>query len=487
MFRRTHFIQSAICAAAVFFNAQGPAQAAGYWILDQATSNYGRGGASLVQPGDATAVYANPAALAGLRGFHFIIGANMIKDGRQFQRDDLLTVDGQPYEVQFEDLAFQKSSFDLETNSAGPAPSPHLFLAYNFESIGLPELSIGTGVWGPPRADLVMSETGPQRYSTIASYNIQAHDAFAAAYELPWKKMRLGVTMHGITQIIDTELALNAPLPCGLSAQEDRRCDVLVAAVATEHFIPIATFAYSMELIEGLEFMASYQTSYDLDAVGEATLKTGETIQGFATFEGNDIGVQTTLPSVIKGALRYTAPKYNVELATTFENWGVHQDIAFDASQIFVKSNGSIDIPCSTPNADPAQGCPVGTIQLRPRLQNTYSVRLGGDYQLVEDTLLLRAGTYFESSAAQKQFLDMSNFDSNKIGATLGAKYSIPGGLWLDLAAGYVHFMPQEIADSEVKFTDPLNPDTEGHVIANGTYESYQIIMMAALGGQWGI
>ena|GEM_PF-4440489 len=487
MVRRSKFILSTISMVAAGFGYQQSADSAGYWILDQATSNYGRGGASLVQPGDATGVYANPAALAGLRGLHFIIGANMIADGRQFQRDDLLTVDGQPYEVQFEDAAFQKSTFDLETNSAGPAPSPHLFLAYNFDSIGLPELSIGTGVWGPPRADLVMSETGPQRYSTIASYNIQAHYAFAAAYELPWKRMRLGVTLHGITQVIDTELALNAPLPCGLTAQEDRRCDVLVAAVASQHFIPIATFAYSMELVEGLSFMASYRTSYDIDATGEANLRTGETIDGFASFEGNDISVQTTLPSIIKGAVRYTAPTYNIELATTFENWGAHQEIAFDASQIFVQSNGSIDIPCSTPNADPAQGCPVGIIALKPRLQNTYSVRLGGDYQLVEDTLLLRAGTYFESSAAQAKFLDMSNYDSNKIGATLGAKYSIPGGLWLDLAAGYVHFLPQEIKDSEVLFTDPLNPDTEGHVIANGTYESYQIIMMAALGGQWGI
>ena len=52
--------------------------------------------------------YANPAALAGLRGLHFIFGANTIADGRQFQRDNLLTVDGQPYEVQFEDAAFQK-------------------------------------------------------------------------------------------------------------------------------------------------------------------------------------------------------------------------------------------------------------------------------------------------------------------------------------------------------------------------------------------
>ena len=46
------------------------AWAAAFWNLDQGVSSYARGGANFVSPGDPTAVYLNPAALAGLTVFN---------------------------------------------------------------------------------------------------------------------------------------------------------------------------------------------------------------------------------------------------------------------------------------------------------------------------------------------------------------------------------------------------------------------------------
>jgi len=432
----------------------------------------------MVQPGDATGVYVNPSALAGLSGFSFIIGTNAIQDARSFSRAPN-DIDGDGVTDDIDDDQ-NPDVFETADNTAGPFPSPHAFVAYNFASLGLPNLTIGTGIWGPPRADLVLDKRGSQRYSTIASYNVQAHYALSAAYELPWKKLRLGFSAMGITQIIDTQLALNVPTACA-GRLEDVTCDVRVSVVSSQHAIPMGTLAMSMELMKGLSFMASYQLPYTFDTKGEADLEIGFGVSDLASIEGRDISVTGDMPGVAKTAIRYSEEQWNVELAATWENWSIHQEITFDANQIIVKPNEGVSVP----GIDSDAGQSIGTITLSPKLQDAYSFRLGGEYVAMEDLLLVRAGTYYETGAAQNKFLNMGNYDSDKIGLTVGAKVTVPGGLWLDLAAGYVYYSPIEVTDSESLFDDPLKEEL-GHPIGNGKYTNQQIIMMAAIGGQWG-
>lgn len=454
-------------------------EAGGYWLLDQVTSNYGRGGASLVQPGDASGVYINPSALAGLDGLSIIIGANAIKDNRSFSRaPNDLDKDGKADDL---DDDQDPDIFETENNVAEAFPSPHAFLAYNFGAAGLPELSVGTGIWGPPRADLVMNKRGPQRYSTIASHNVQVHYALSAAYELPWYKFRLGFSAMGINQIVDTELALNVPTACA-GRLEDVTCDIRVGVGSSQYGIPLGILALSMELVEGLSFMASYQLPYSFNSDGEAELEVGFGVSDLVMLDGKDINVKADMPGVAKTAFRYSADAWNIELAGSWENWSVHQEITFDATQIVVKPNPGVTLP----GVDSNQGQSMGIITLTPKLQDAVSIRIGGEYLVVENLLSLRAGTYFESGAAQEKFLNMGNYDADKIGVTFGGKIKVPGGFWLDFAAGYVHYFPTEVIDSETFFDDPLK-DEEGHPIGNGSYTSRQIIMMAALGGQWAL
>ncbi len=108
------------------------AQAAGFWLLDQGASNFARGGANIVDPGDPTAVYLNPAGLAGISGFQFVDGGNMIFDSRSFlpaPEPDSSEVDNLHY--------MEGREYEQVSNEASPVPSPNLFAAYNFESHGL--------------------------------------------------------------------------------------------------------------------------------------------------------------------------------------------------------------------------------------------------------------------------------------------------------------------------------------------------------------
>ena len=440
------------------------AQAAGFWLLDQGASNFARGGANIVDPGDPTAVYLNPAGLAGLSGFQFVAGGNMIFDSRSFLRAPELDSSEVDYFHYMEGREYEQVS-----NEASPVPSPNLFAAYNFESHGLPGLTMGLGLWGPPRADLQLDEEGPQRYSTINSYNIQAHYGLSAAYEFPWQKLRLGVTLMGITQKVDTKLKLNVPLVAG-NIVEDPDKDIGVSIKTTQHAIPSAVLGVSLELTEGLSLAMSYQLPFKVHGIGMADLSAGKDLD-VVDFEGDAVEVQLDMPAIIRSALRYTAQSWDVELAFVYETWSVQQTIDFDASQIQVKAeNFNIDQP-------------VGELPLLPHWRDTYSVRLGSSFVVVPDLVVGRAGVFYEPAAIDQEWLNIGNFDLDKVGATVGARVVLSDDFWMDVATGYVHYMPVEVTESATQFKDPLEegPPT-GHAIGNGSYDSQQIVIMMALG-----
>jgi long-chain fatty acid transport protein len=468
--------QLRLCALfAVLSMMPTSALAAAFWNLDQGVSSYGRAGANLVQPGDPTAVYLNPAALAGLDGFQLVLGANMIKDFRTFQR---VPVEGQG----------PQDPWDEVKNESDPIPSPNLFLSYNFAGLGLEGLTMGFGLWGPPRADMVFDPEGSQRYSLVKSLNVQAHYALALAYDTGWHKLRFGAAFMGVYMKIDQTLDLNASIACG-GQQENQKCDIQTQLDASQPFIPSAIFGMSVELVEGLELALSYQMEFDVSADGVAELTPGRNFEGLVDFEGDEINVALNLPGIARAGLRYTDTKnlYDIELAFVYENWSRNKTIRFDATQINVVSD-----------LLPEAGA-VGIIELTPNWRDTYSLRLGGSWEAIPELLTARAGVYYERSAVDDTWVNMGNFDADKIGTTLGARIEIPGGFWADLAFGHVHFFPRTVTNTGTLSDDPIVPNAgdpelgedgtpeEQWPIADGSYSSRMIVFMAALGFKWDV
>lgn len=475
------FRSCAVVLALTFLPSQ--LWAAAFWNLGQGNSSYGRAGANIVDPGDPTAVFLNPAALVSLDGFQFVVGANMIKDSRTFQRTP---VEGLGPEGPFEEV----------TNQQTPLPSPNFFFSYNFASLGLDKMSAGLGVWGPPRADMIFDPVGPQRYSVVESKNIQAHFAFALAYDLEW--VQLGAAFVGTYQKIDTLLTLNSSLVC-LGAPEDIDCDIGTHINAEQPFIPGAIFGLTIPITDGLEFAASYQLPYDVVAPGNATLtpgdayfkRNGESLVAFESENENNINVSLNLPGIARAALRYTdeAAKFDVELAFVYENWSRNSTITFDATAIQIVPHEDV--------GSLLEPGPVGVLELTPNWRDTYSLRLGGGYEVMEDLVTARAGIYYERSAVEDKWLNVSNYDADKIGTTVGARIEIPGGLWTDLAFGYVNFMSKTVTNSGTLSDDPTVPNEDDPAteaveepearwpIADGHYSSQMIVFMAAIGGSF--
>lgn len=462
------------------------ANAAGFWNLDQGVSSYARGGTNIAAPQDPLAIYTNPAALPGVKGLQFLIEADMPFDMRTFERaPDSIDFDGDG--VGDFDRTYEK----VENEFVPFPPSPGVFVTYNFASLGLEDLTVGAAAFGPPRAHSEFPEDGAQRYSQISNYPLQIHYTLAAGYELPWAGIRLGASLYMLSQIFDTTLALSTsfdrPLPIALEP-EDTDYDAIVHAKASDHLIPVPTFALSAEPVDGFIIAATFRLPWDVEAEGtaEVTLgkRLGREIAGvpFAQVTGEDLIGYLNMPAVLRVAAMYRDPedRFDAELAFVWEGWSRNEQIVFDP----------LDIAVTIPSInDPNTGEPINIalddIVIDTRYRDTYSIRAGGKYRLAE-IVLLRAGVYYERAAVGGGRLSLGTFDLDKIGVTAGGRIDLPFHLWVDLAVGYVQFFTKETTTSKTLLKNPLAvPPEPRWPMANGTYGNRQIVTMLGVGGHF--
>src|SRR5439155_8779475 len=106
------------------------ASSAGLSPVGRGASSLARGGTNIADPSDPTAMYLNPAALAGLEGLQLMVDGNMVLDyGAITRTPDDLDGDGRATQYPRVDNAWQ----------AGP--SPGYFVAYNLKSVGVDKLT----------------------------------------------------------------------------------------------------------------------------------------------------------------------------------------------------------------------------------------------------------------------------------------------------------------------------------------------------------
>ena len=479
--RLHRLLWTCILGTGISFGLANQALGAAYWILEQGNASYGRGGANIAGADDGSTLYLNPAWLAELKGFEFVIGANAIRDYRSFERADLVAPEEQ------EGLYIPDLSYERVDNLADyPRLSPNLFLTYGFEPVAGHTLGFGVGIWGPPRADLEYDPQGAQRYGLVNSYNIQAHPAVGFAYGHQSSGLYMGAHFAAVTQIVDTTLKLfSAPNPLVCADYEDPGCDLEAHVYTRQDSIPVWAFGLGWVSDFGLRLGLSYQTGFDVNATGEATFTLGPDLEDKAQIVGNDVAVDFDMPWILRAALRYAPENSNwdIELAYTREQWSVQQTIDFDASGVGV----DVDENFNSLGVEDIES--VGLIQLKPSWRDSESLRLGGAMTFLDGMLITRAGLYYESGAQKRKMMDIGTFDPPKIGVTTGFRYTpaselnwLGGGhVYIDASVGYVEWMRTDVVSSEATLNNPTS-DAETYVIGNGVYDSRQIITMMALG-----
>jgi long-chain fatty acid transport protein len=461
-------LRNALLAALVSIGVCGvvrPAAAAGYWPLEIGACNFGRAGANIVAPGDPTAVQLNPSALAGLRGLQVLLDANlMLYDDRSFHRAD-------------DSYSPASTGYERVTNQGAPTwPGPGLFAAWNLAAVGIPQVTVGAGVYGPPHYEVAFDPSGPQRYSLVRSEQLQIHQALGLGIELPWMGLRLGFTLLLTHQLIDFAQVLNLGDIVGAPPQTELY-DIGVRVDADQLFIPHHVFALSLEPSPWMALAISYQLPYDVRAAGKVEVTTAPRLESLVEIQGERVEVLAQLAGIFRSAIRFREPTgaFDVELAYVWESWGRNR-------RYEIRPEGlALDIPLLDLSAA------LSTVEVDNNWRDTHSVRLGGAYSLKPGVWRLRAGIFFETGVLAPRRLNASAIDLHKIGMTLGSRIELPRDVWIDLALGYIQGLPVDVSKSRVRDIDLALTDEpkEQLVIANGRYRSRQLVLMLAIG--WAI
>ena len=441
-------------ATVALFLAPAASHAAGLWNFDQGAANYARGGANIAAPSDPTAVYLNPAALAGQRGFQLHAMADFIQDERGFARaPDRI---GQPR------YCCEKTRYAEVKNTEPVFPSPGIWLSGNLEKLGLPQLTLGAALYGPPRSDAELPAGGAQRYSQTYSANLQVHSALAVGYELPWRRTRLGVTGMMIDQQVVTGLAFNT----FFGQPEERGWDADVDVKARDANIPTFILGASTEVIPQLTFAMSYQHPYDVKAEGRATGELGDELGELATLRNGPLAVEFEMPSLTRAALRFDAPSglWDVEAAFVYEAWSRNDEVRFKPqgrSGLALLLDGGISRR-------------VEDIAVPTHFRDTWSTRVGGEIEVLPSVLSVRLGSFFERSAISAEWINMGNFDLDKAGLSAGVRWDIKQRGWVELGGGYQHWFTVKTSNSKVRIIDPLENE-QRWTVANGTYTNQRL------------
>lgn len=441
-------------------SAAGPARAAGFWNLERGASTYSRGGANVADPGDGNALYLNPAGLAGLEGLQGLVDSSMVFDGRTFTRapDD---VDGDG----------RVETYDTVSNGWRPMPSPSVFLSYRLATLALP-ITVAAGVWGPPQIDRQWDEEGPQRYAEITAENVQVHYAAGAALELPWYGLRLGATGMLVSQVVRTSMRMSLAAPFG-AGQEHPGYDANIAVDAGEHGIFNGVLGVSMQPHPRLMVAASYQPPYNVKAEGTAKVTLGKELASVATVDGEDVKLRLDMAPIARAAVRLLDPAgaYDVELALVWEGWSRNAAVRFAPQDISIRGGGLVQ--------------EVGVVRLDYDWRDTYSLRLGGSWDVLPGRLRVRGGTYYERGAVERSFMSPASFDFDKLGVTGGGRVELGGGVWADLALGWGHYLAGEVRDSQIRLVNIMPSEQVPErlwPVANGTYGNEQVFVLAAVG-----
>lgn len=444
--------------------------AAGIEHPDIGTIAIGRGGAYAAAPTDGLAMQYNPAGFASQHGLHLTLDAN---------------------------LAWQQLSFapanggDTVSNSAGAFLVGAPIASYGFGRLGpLSALTVALGFTTPSAIGKetypgthrpvppLPTEQDPQRYALMSSdFFIIYYSAAIAASFKDW--LSAGVTF----QLVHGTAKFSQAVWSGAGAGTDPTNDSIANVDVTSGWIPTAVFGVSVRPppIPKLALGLSYRPRFDFNAHGTLTteLPTAPltTIAGVSV-SGNSTDFFLRFPDVIRFGAQYQInSRLLVEADLVGELWSELQTIEIRPKNIQIMSS-AFNTNKALPN-----------IIFPKDYQNSLSVRLGGDYDLLPGRLTVRAGYLHETSAIplKSVSVDFGNWTRDVV--SVGATVRIWRGI--NASAAYAHHFiaDQNVTDSNVKqvvtpcLTLPMPcMDAPQTVVGNGLYKASLDVASLSLG-----
>lgn len=458
----------------------GEANAGGYYIGDIGTRGLSRAGAYIAAPDSLLALHYNPASLSLLSGLHAEVDLSIVALDFTFQRS-CPCVDPSLANATELDAALSASFQNRESSTNSPLAIPYLAVGY-----GLPiyDLTIGFAIWGPnsgnydfgtlpapsSRAFNDAAKAAPHRYTALEVDTLEVNYALGFGLQ-PIEGLRLGGSVIMYQNANDQKLHLWLNSATFATTPEDTNFDVPLTLSFRRNFALNWQLGASWEPVPGLSIGGSFRGKRSIRADGTLDIQLPEFLTSLGSVSGNAIEIEINTPPITKLGVEYAIPKlFKAELAFVYEYWSVYDRIVVRPKDVKVTLQSTEQM--------------LGVIILDRGWENTYSIRLGGELNLFEPWLGVRAGWFYEPTAIPADRLDVSRLDLDKQGFALGLSTTF-SGFSLEIAAMYVLMSTAEVSDSKVKLTGPLEPEFGSHTydttIGNGKYSASYLIGSASL------
>ncbi|HEY2748615.1 MAG TPA: outer membrane protein transport protein [Polyangia bacterium] len=413
----------------------------------------GRAGAFTAGVDDASALYQNPAGMADIEGWSFLVDGALVLQQVGYDRVDS-GGNPQPH-VQ---------------GSMNVLPLPTLALTYQPPQIRGRWLTVGVGVWVPYLGVDSWPQNGPQRYSNITlNGSLLGVVELAASFKIrDW--FRIGVGFENMIIHFNSRVMLSActELNC---APEDPGFDSLTQVDTNSAFTPSgvigAIFAFQ-------KFRAGLNLQLPFFVRSSGTVATRlPTDPFFANSEvkGNSISVDFNLPLTLRGGVEYRiSPRLRVELDLDYEAWSMQQSFKIIPRGVYISGVPGIG------------NYYLNAMTLVRGLNDTFAVHLGGEADVIKKRIggmVLRAGWALETSATPNETASVLTPDALKNIITVGGSLLL-GPVRLDLGYAHVFFADRDVTNSRSLQLNPIQPSLAVPV-GNGRYTASADVLTAGL------
>lgn len=480
--------------------ASSYAQAAGFYLTDIGTRGMARGGAFIAAPDSLLALHYNPAGLSYLKGLQVELSLSPVIMDVQFQRKCPCVIDRNVV-INGMDAAALDAQLEARYGTTSKTNTqlyiPFISVGYGLEAL---DTTIALGVWGPNsgRHDFgelppatrptfeMQADTQPNRYSGIQMKTIEVN--FGLGFGMrPFKgmpileRLRVGGMLMGYQSGNDQVLHMwiNSDTLADIYGRtpENAKLDAPIVFSFKESLAINWAVGANFEIIDGLTFGASFRGQRNIKTSGTIDVTLPAELQGdlrdpdddVARVTGNEVDVSLSTAPIFRSGLQYEIPNlFRAELAWVWEGWSAHDRVVIQPKGINFEIAGQ-----------PAEE--LGEIIAERQWQDTWSLRLGGEFTMWEPYLTLQGGYYYEPTAIAPQRVDPSRIDLDKHGFSLGAATTWYG-VTLNLAFQYTKLVGTTVTDSLQTQTAPLDGAQDVLTnIGNGEYGGQYFIFSTGL------
>lgn len=416
---------------------------------------------------DLGAIYYNPAGIYDAKSQFLFDAAFLNFDTEYTRRQRIEQTDPNTGEV----VGSFIQNFDTVEGASQPIPIPTLAGSYQVAE----QWVVALGAYAPYASitdfpeTLTTGEPSPSRYSLITLEGSALVVAGAYVAYAPNDQWRLGLGLQALVGNFVATQVFGACVPDRfLCAPEQPEYDALAQLEVGPIFAPSGNIGVTYIPHAQWRLGAAFQAPFAVRAPANMRVRLpSATIFERSSVDGTKADVNFDLPWAVRLGVEFSPlPDLHIEVAGAVEGWSMHDSIVITPDGVGIRNLPGFPNPYRIP------------VQEIPRnFQETYSVRLGGEYTYrVDDEMgvVFRGGASYESSAIPPEYLSVLTIDTDKV--TLGAGLGLEYGPWR-FDAVFAHIFGRDVDldpdDARIPLLQPLAANQpEPYNINGGTYSA---------------